>query len=131
MGHIAHLRNQLTSMKTFKQSCDYIYHEIGPVVLKKVFKFCQCILAFLNYLPLEKGRIFHLNKLECPSPENSLCQVWLKMAHWFFLKNLKFLKFVNLFLLLLNYLPLEKGGGGFHLAKIDFFHQGIFFPKFV
>ena len=30
---------------------------------------------FNNYLPLEKGRALHLNKLESPSPKDALCQV--------------------------------------------------------
>ena len=29
-----------------------------------------------NYLPLEKGGAFHLNKLESPSPKDGFCQVW-------------------------------------------------------
>ena len=60
--------------------------EIGPVVLeKKIFKFRQCNFAILlkYYLPLEKGGAIHLNKLESPSPKNALCQVWLKLALWF------------------------------------------------
>ena len=37
-------------------------------------------LLFLNYLPLEKGRALHMNKLESTSPKDALCQVWLKLA---------------------------------------------------
>ena len=43
-----------------------------------IFEFCQCIFAFRNYLPLEKGVALHMNKLESPSPKDALCQVWLK-----------------------------------------------------
>ena len=32
------------------------------------------------YLPLEKGRALHLNKIESPSPKDALCQVWLKLV---------------------------------------------------
>ena len=35
MGHIAPLRMQFKSMNTFEQNYDYIYHKIGPVVLKE------------------------------------------------------------------------------------------------
>ena len=50
--------------------------EIGLVVLeKKIIKFCQCIFVIHNYLPLEKGRALHLNKLDSPSPKDALCQV--------------------------------------------------------
>ena len=50
---------------------------------KKIFEFRQCILLFRNYLPLEKSRALHLNKLEPSSPKNAFCQVWLKLAQWF------------------------------------------------
>ena len=49
--------------------CAKLGWNIGPVVLeKKIFKFCQCIFAFCNYLPLEKGRALHLNKLNTYHP---------------------------------------------------------------
>ena len=35
------------------------------------------------YLPLENGLALHLYKFEFPSPNNAMCQVWLKMAQWF------------------------------------------------
>ena len=38
---------------------------------------------FCNYLPLEKNAALHLNKLESPLPKDALCQVWLKLAQWF------------------------------------------------
>ena len=37
--------------------------EIGAVVLEKIFKFCQCILRFCYYLPLEKCVALHSKKL--------------------------------------------------------------------
>ena len=62
------------------------------------------------------GWILHLNKLESPSPKDALCQVWLKMAQWFW--RWRFLNFVNVFSLFHNYLPLEKGGA-LHLNKFE------------
>ena len=62
-----------------------------------------------NYLPLEKGRALHLNKIESPSPKDALCQVWLKLDGWFWRR--RFFNFVNVFSLFRNYLPLEKGRG--------------------
>ena len=50
----------------------------------------------------------HLNKLQFPSPKDALCQVWLKLAKWFWRR--RFLNFVNVFSLFGNYLSLEKGG---------------------
>ena len=59
--------------------------KIGPVVLeKKIFLILSMYFSlFPNYLPLEKGGALHLNKLESPSPKDALCQVWLKLAQWF------------------------------------------------
>ena len=72
--------------------------------------------AICNYLPLEKGGAFHLNKLESPSPMNALCQVWLKLAKWFWRR--RFLNVVNVFSLFCNYLPLKKGGA-LHRNKLE------------
>ena len=38
---------------------------------------------FVIISPWKKDGAFHLNKLEFPSPEDALCQVWLKLAQWF------------------------------------------------
>ena len=40
------------------------------------------------------------NKLESSSPKDNLCQVWLKMAQWFFRR--RFLKVLHVFLLFTN-----------------------------
>ena len=81
--------------------------KIGQVFLeKKIFKFINAFSLFHNYFPLEKGVAFHLNKLEFPSPNNALCQVWLKnVAHFSREEDLKFCQFS----LICNYLPFEKG----------------------
>ena len=39
------------------------------------FYFVDVFSLFHNYLPLEKGGALHFNKLESPSPKDSLCQV--------------------------------------------------------
>ena len=60
--------------------------EIGPVVLEKIedfFNFVNVFSLFRNYLSLKKDGTLHLNKLESPSPKDALCQVWLKLAQWF------------------------------------------------
>ena len=48
-----------------------------------------------------------LEQLESPSPKAALCQVWLKLAQWFWWW--RFFNFVHLFLLFRNYLTLEMG----------------------
>ena len=35
------------------------------------------------YLSLEKGVVLRLNKMEFPSSKDASCQVWLKLAQWF------------------------------------------------
>ena len=70
---------------------------------------------FRNYLPLEKGRALYVNKLESLLPKDALCQVWLKLAKWFWRR--RFFNFVNVFSLFCNYLPLEKDGA-LHLNKL-------------
>ena len=49
----------------------------------------------------------YLNKLEFPSPKGALCQVWYKLAQWFWKR--RFLNFIDVSLVLHNYLPLVKG----------------------
>ena len=50
---------------------------------------------FRKYLPLEKGGALYLNKLESLPPKNALCQVWLKLAQWFWRGRLKCEKFTT------------------------------------
>ena len=64
--------------------------DVGPVALeKKIFYFSKyfyyfnVFVLFLNYPPFEKGVAFHLNKRESPSPDDTLFQVYLKLAKWF------------------------------------------------
>ena len=51
--------------------------------------FINVFLLIGNYLPLEKGGSFHLNKLESPSLKEALCQIWLKLAQWFWRRRWK------------------------------------------
>ena len=60
--------------------------------------------------------VLYLNKLESPSPKDALWQVWLKLSKWLWRR--RFFNFVNVFSLLSNYLPLEKGGT-LHLNKLQ------------
>jgi hypothetical protein len=43
----------------------------------------QCIFTLLHYLPLERGNPLYLNNLKSHPPKDDLCQVWLKLAEWF------------------------------------------------
>ena len=79
------------------------------------FNFVNVISTFHYYLPLEKGGALHLNKVESPWHRDALCQVWLKMAQWFWKRQ--FVNFVNVFSQFHKYLPFEKGGA-LHLNQI-------------
>ena len=64
--------------------------EIGQAVLeKKILKFVNVVSPFRNYLPFGKDVALDLNKLESPSPKDTLCQVWLKLAQWFWRRRRK------------------------------------------
>ena len=54
--------------------------EIGPEVFEKniLLNLVDVFSVFRNYLPLEKGEAIRLNKPESTSPEDALCEVWLK-----------------------------------------------------
>ena len=49
---------------------------------RRFLNFFNVFSLVRNYLHLEKGGTLHLNKFEFPSPENAMCQVWLKLAQW-------------------------------------------------
>ena len=76
------------------------------------FNFVNVFSLFRNYLPLENGGALYLDNLISPSPKDALCQVWLKLAQWFWRR--RFFNFVNVFFptisYICNYLALEKGG---------------------
>ena len=44
---------------------------------------------FCYYLPFEMDNPLHLNNLESPPPNDDLCQVWLKLAKWFWRRSRK------------------------------------------
>ena len=62
---------------------------------RRFLNFINLFSLFRNYLPLEKGRALHLNKLESHSPKDALCQVWLKLAQWFWRRRWKCEKFTG------------------------------------
>ena len=54
---------------------------------RRFLNFVNVFSLFHYHLPLEKGGALNLIKLESPSPRETLCQVWLKLAHWFWRKR--------------------------------------------
>ena len=72
---------------------------ICPEVLKMKFKkFVIAFLLFCNYLPFEKGLDLHIKNWI-----DTLCQVCLKMPHWFWRRRLLCI------FTICNYLHFEKG----------------------
>ena len=63
---------------------------------------------FVIISPWKRAGAHHMNKLDSPSPKDALCQVWLKLAQWFWRRRI--FNFVNIFSQFHNYIPLEKGG---------------------
>ena len=82
---------------------------------RQFLKFWQCIFIISYLSPLGKWD-HHLNKLEYPSPKNALCQVWMKLAQWFWRR--RFLNVINVLSLFRNYLPLEKDQA-LHLNNLE------------
>ena len=111
MGHIAHLRKQFKSINT-----DYI------ITLIKTRK--KPLLLSLWELNCSS-----LNKIESHSPKEVLCQVWLKLAQWFWRR--RFFNFVNEFFAFSLLSPFGKGQGpSFEQTWIPF-TQGCFVPSLV
>ena len=96
---------------------------------KKFFKFRQHIFTISWLSPLGKGQGLHLNKVESPSPRDTFCQVWLKLAQEFWRR--RFLKVVNFFFIIFQLSPLWEGRGpSFEQTWIPF-TQGYFVPNLV
>jgi hypothetical protein len=62
--------------------------------------------SFAIISPLEKGYPLHLNKPESHSPKDDFCQVWLKLAQWFWRR--RFLNDPTQFLHFCDYLQFEE-----------------------
>ena len=99
MGHIAHLRKQFKSTHMIIS-----YHRLEED--NTHYFLCE------NFMVI----VLHLFKLESPSSEDALCQVWMLNAQWF--RRRRFFNFVNVFSLFCNYLSLERGGA-LHFNKIE------------
>ena len=59
------------------------------------FNFINVFSLFHIYLPLGKAGVLHLKTLKSPSPLDALCQVWLKLAQWFWRGKWKYEKFTD------------------------------------
>ena len=71
--------------------------------------------------------VLHLNKLESPSPNDALCQIWLKLAQQFWESN--FFNFINVFYLSLIISPLKRAGP-FIWTKLNTLHPRMHCANF-
>ena len=85
-------------------------NEFGLVLKKTIFKFSQCI--FFNIILLFR---YYLFKLESLSPNDALCQVWLKLTQWFWKK--KEILISMYFRYIISISPWKRGA--FHLNKFE------------
>jgi hypothetical protein len=92
--------------------------DFAPLVLeKKILKNFQCIFTLSLLSPLGEGLSLPLHKHESPLPKDDLCQVWLKLAQWFWRR--KFLNDPIRFLHFCDYLPFEEDLA-LYLNKLEF-----------
>ena len=96
---------------------------------RRFLNFVNVFSQFRNYLPLEKDGVLHLNKLESPSPKDALCQVWLKLAQWFWSSS--FFNSVNVFSLFISLIISPwKRAGPFIWTNLNPLHPRMLCTKF-
>ena len=105
-GGSLHL-NKFESLLTKDTLCQVLMKLAQWFWRRRFLKNINVFSQFGNYLLLEKGGSLHLNKFESPLTKDTLCQVLLKLAQWFWRR--RFFKNINVFSQIRNYLPLEKG----------------------
>jgi hypothetical protein len=54
---------------------------------RRFLKYFSKFLLFRYYLPLGKGVVLHLYNSESSLPKDDLCQLWLKLAQWFWRRS--------------------------------------------
>jgi hypothetical protein len=79
--------------------------DFGLLVLEKILQNVQSIFTLSLLSPLGKGLSPSFVQFEHPSPKDDLCQVWLKLAKWFWRR---FLNDPISFLHFCDYLPFEE-----------------------
>jgi hypothetical protein len=104
-GYLIHLK--ILESPLPKDDLCQIWLKLAKWFCRRFLKIAIVFLLFHYYLPLGKGYSLHLNKLKSPLHKDDLCQIWLKLAKWFWRR--RFIKIVIVFLLFCYYLPLEKG----------------------
>ena len=77
------------NLQTDRQTDVFGWNWLSGFGEEDFLNFVNTFSLFSNYLPFEKGGALHLNKLESPLHKDALCQVWLKLARWFWRRSRK------------------------------------------
>jgi hypothetical protein len=85
---------------------------------RRFWKIVCVFLLFRYYLPFKRGYPLRLKTLESSPSKDDLCQVWFKLAQWFWRKG-SFLNDPIPFLHFCDYLPFEKDQA-LYLNKLEF-----------
>ena len=80
------------------------------------------MFAISQLSPLWKGWALHLNKLESSSSKDDLCQVWLKLAQWFWRR--RFLKLSMYFRSFVTISPWKRASP-FILTNLNSLHSRL------
>ena len=127
IGHIAHMSNISYKKNTFTHDKygwnwpsdsreDYFW-----INFVNVFSLCG------YYLALEKRVALHLNKVESPLAREALCQVWLKLALWFWRRG--FINFINVYHYLVIISPWKRAWP-FIWKNVNPLHPNMLCAKF-
>jgi hypothetical protein len=84
---------------------------------RRFFKFFYVFLFFRYYHPLERSYPLSLKTIESSPSKDDLCQVWLKLAQWFWRR--RFINDTTPFLHFCDYLPFEEDLA-LYLNKLEF-----------
>ena len=95
---------------------------------KDFFNFINVFLLCRYYFPLEKAGAVYLNKLTPLSPKDALCQVWLKLSHWFCWRRFFFISLMR-FCYIVIIFP-WKTAGSFIWTNLNPLHPRMLCAKF-
>ena len=137
MNSISHLIRKIsTTMDLSLSKFLWIrnYQTRGPrtkSLTRETSSFAQSYDCVIHVTLIWRGKIHHISNgwivLICKAlKQDALCQVWLKLAQWFWRK--RFIIYMHFHYFVKFYLPLEKGVT-LYLSKLESIHYKCFVPK--
>ena len=88
--------NKIESPSRKEGSCQVWLKLVQWFWRRRFLNFDNVFSLFRNYLPLKKDGVLHFNKLESSSLKDASCQIWLKLAKWFWRRRWKCENFTTL-----------------------------------